>query len=269
MFTAKCCQRRLIRQRNILPGAIATIIATISVAGSATAATGNTGTKLPDYPLIFILLLLLLLVTMALLSFVILRFRRMAAALRAEIARHAKTEQQLIERNQELLQLATTDLLTGLSNRRAIMQRAQTEIRRASRYQKDLAVLMLDIDHFKQVNDQYGHAAGDRVLSEFATLCTQSIRDTDLAGRYGGEEFFLLLPEIDLQTAILSADRLRMSIAAHVFVLSDTKRLSVTCSVGIAMYQPECDDLDQLLLRADQALYLAKRQGRNRCCVQP
>ena len=142
------------------------------------------------------------------------------------------------------------------------------EIRRASRYQKDLAVLMLDIDHFKQINDQHGHAAGDKVLIEFAGLCLQSIRETDLAGRYGGEEFFILLPEIDLATAILSADRIRMAVAAHPFTLNDGNSLNVTCSIGIAMYRPEQDDLDKLLLRADQALYQAKRQGRNRCCVQ-
>lgn len=164
--------------------------------------------------------------------------------------------------------MATTDLLTGLSNRRAILQQANAEIRRASRYQKDLAVLMLDIDHFKQINDQHGHGAGDKVLIEFAGLCLQSIRETDLAGRYGGEEFFILLPEIDLATAILSADRIRMAVAAHHFRLNDGNSITVTCSIGIAMYRPEQDDLDKLLLRADQALYQAKRQGRNRCCVQ-
>ncbi|WP_460859248.1 GGDEF domain-containing protein [Rheinheimera gaetbuli] len=205
---------------------------------------------------------------LALLAVIIVKFRRTATALRAVIDQHALTEQQLMQRNQELLQMATTDLLTGLSNRRAILQRAQTEIRRASRYHKDLAVLMLDIDHFKQINDQFGHAAGDKVLIEFAALCQQSIRDTDLAGRYGGEEFFILLPEIDLKTAILSADRIRIKVAEHRFVLNDGSSLTVSCSIGIAMYLPEQDDLDKLLLRADQALYQAKRQGRNRCCVQ-
>lgn len=212
---------------------------------------------------------LLALAIVLVLGYFTLRFRRLAAALRCEVARHAATEQQLVQRNLELLQLASTDILTGLSNRRVIMQQAQAEIRRAARYQKDLAVLMLDVDHFKQINDRYGHAAGDQVLSEFASLCRQSIRDTDLAGRYGGEEFFILLPELDLKTAILSAERIRMAIADHSFRLSDGRVLGVTCSIGIAMYRPEQDDLDQLLLRADQALYQAKNQGRNRCCVQP
>ena len=213
-------------------------------------------------------MLLLMLFMIAVLSFITLRFRRLTGALQAEIARHGATEQQLLARNQELLQMATTDLLTGLSNRRAILQQANTEIRRASRYQKDLAVLMLDIDHFKQINDQHGHGAGDKVLIEFAGLCLQSIRETDLAGRYGGEEFFILLPEIDLATAILSADRIRMAVAAYPFRLNDGNSINVTCSIGIAMYRPEQDNLDKLLLRADQALYQAKRQGRNRCCVQ-
>lgn len=219
-----------------------------------------------DYRLLLKSVLLMLLL-MSLLSFFTLRYRRLARALQAEIARHADTEQQLIQRNQELLQLASTDILTGLANRRVIMQQAQAEIRRANRYQKDLAVLMLDIDHFKKVNDQYGHAAGDKVLAEFAALCQRNIRDTDLAGRYGGEEFFILLPEVDLQTAIMSAERLRLAVAEHPFTLSSGEQLQVTCSIGIAMYLPQQDNLDKLLLRADQALYQAKHQGRNRCAV--
>lgn len=211
---------------------------------------------------------LLMLLVITLLAFCTLRYRRLASALQTEMAQHAQTERLLVERNEELLQLASTDILTGLTNRRVIIQQAQAEIRRASRYQKDLAVMMLDIDHFKQINDKYGHGAGDKVLAEFAALCVQSIRDTDLAGRYGGEEFFILMPEIDLKTAIMSAERLRMTIASHAFRLSDGTVLNVTCSIGIAMYMPQQDSLDKLLLRADQALYQAKHQGRNRCCVQ-
>lgn len=212
--------------------------------------------------------LLLMLAALALLTYCTLRYRRLAQALQREISQHAVTEQQLIARNVELLEMASTDILTGLSNRRAIVQQSQAEIRRANRYQKNLAVLMLDIDHFKQINDQYGHAAGDKVLTEFAMLCQRSIRDTDLAGRYGGEEFFVLLPELDLQTTIMSAERLRLAVASHAFYLSDGTCINITCSIGIAMYLPEQDDLDRLLLRADKALYQAKHQGRNRCCVQ-
>ena len=212
--------------------------------------------------------ILLMLAVLALLTYFTLRYRRLAQALQREIAQHAVTEQQLIARNVELLEMASTDILTGLSNRRAIVQQAQAEIRRANRYQKNLAVLMLDIDHFKQIYDQYGHAAGDRVLADFARLCQSSIRETDLAGRYGGEEFFILLPELDLQTTIMSAERLRLAVASHNFCLTDGTSISITCSIGIAMYLPEQDDLDRLLLRADKALYQAKHQGRNRCCVQ-
>ncbi len=212
--------------------------------------------------------LLLMGLLLALLGFFTLRFRYLARALTAEIARHAETERLLVERNQELLQLASTDILTGLANRRAIRQLAEAEIRRAKRYQKDLAVLMLDIDHFKHINDKYGHAAGDKVLAEFATLCQHSIRDSDLAARYGGEEFVILLPEIDIKTAILSAERIRTTIAEHQFRLTDGSDIAVTCSIGIAMYLPGQDNLDKLLLRADQALYQAKHQGRNRCSVQ-
>jgi diguanylate cyclase (GGDEF)-like protein len=261
---AKCRKGRLIRKQTKLFSAVVLI----STAGSAVASADNSAAQFTGYTPAVIALILLIFIVMTLLIFVVLRFRRMAAALRAEIARHADTEQQLVQSNQELLQLASTDLLTGLANRRAIMQQAMVEIRRANRYQKDLAVLMLDIDHFKQINDQHGHAAGDKVLAEFADLCRQSIRDTDLAGRYGGEEFFILLPEIDLKTAILSAERIRMTVAGHAFTLRDNTVLNITCSLGIAMYLPDRDDLDKLLLRADQALYQAKHQGRNRCCVQ-
>jgi len=262
VLTATRSQPRQLLWLNVL----LLMAALVSICASANTVPRAAASGPVDYKQIFMLLLLLLVI--ALLSFVTLRFRRTAAALRAEIARHAQTEQQLIERNKELLQLASTDLLTGLLNRRAVMQQALSELRRAKRYQKDLAVLMLDIDHFKQINDQYGHAAGDKVLRDFAVLCQQSIRDTDLLGRYGGEEFILVLPEVDLQTAILSAERLRMTVSQHYFTLTDSTVLPLSCSIGIAMYLPERDDLDKLLLRADQALYQAKHQGRNRCAVQ-
>ena len=219
-----------------------------------------------DFSLLIKSVLSLLMVVL-LLGYFTMRFRKMAAALKCEIDLHAETEMQLIERNKELLQLASIDTLTGLVNRRVIMQQAHAEIRRANRYHKDLAVLMLDIDHFKLVNDQYGHACGDKVLTEFSRLIVQSIRDTDYAGRYGGEEFVVLLPEIDLKTAILSAERIRMAVAQHSFTLPDGLVLNITCSIGIATYQPEQDDLDKLLSRADKALYQAKHLGRNRCSV--
>lgn len=226
----------------------------------------NATPSLPTDKILLVLgLLILALVTV--LIWLLVRLRRLSLALQSEITRHTYTEGELIRRNQELLQLASIDTLTGLTNRRVIMQQAQSEIRRASRYQKDLAVLMLDIDHFKEINDRFGHAAGDRILAKFSSLLQQSIRDTDLAGRYGGEEFFILLPEIDIKTAISSAERIRMIIAAHTFTLVDGAHISITCSIGIAAYLPDQDDLDKLLLRADQAMYQAKHQGRNRCCV--
>ena len=219
-----------------------------------------------DYRLLVKPVLVLVMVVL-LLGFFTFRYRRLAAALKFEIDLHAKTELQLIERNKELLQLASVDNLTGLTNRRVIMQQAHAEIRRAGRYHNDLAVLMLDIDHFKQVNDQYGHACGDKVLIEFAKIVTENIRDTDHAGRYGGEEFVVVLPQSDIKTAILSAERIRIAVSEHQFALLDGAVLKVTCSIGIATYQPEQDDLDKLLSRADLALYQAKHQGRNRCSV--
>ena len=136
------------------------------------------------------------------------------------------------------------------------------------RYHHPFSILMIDVDHFKDINDNHGHQTGDKVLHDLALCIEDNIRKTDSVGRYGGEEFFILMPEIDLKTAILSAERLRMTVAAHPFKLSDGRELSVSCSIGIAMYMPQQDDLDKLLLRADQALYRAKHQGRNRCCVQ-
>ena len=176
--------------------------------------------------------------------------------------------EQIKRQAQEFALQARLDALTGLANRRAFDESLARECARARRTQLPLCLVLLDIDHFKQINDQYGHAAGDKVLRDFALLCQQSIRDTDLLGRYGGEEFILVLPEIDLQTAILSAERIRMTVAQYNFTLTSGTVLQLSCSIGIAMYLPERDDLDKLLLRADQALYQAKHQGRNRCAVQ-
>ncbi|MBM3129745.1 MAG: sensor domain-containing diguanylate cyclase [Chloroflexi bacterium] len=163
----------------------------------------------------------------------------------------------------EVRQLAVTDEVTGLFNRRGLFQLGQREIERAIRYQRPLAAIMLDIDHFKQINDTYGHPAGDRVLRALAGCCRESIRTLDIAGRYGGEEFFLLLPETDLASALVIAERLRHSVE-ETNVESGHSQIRFTISLGVTTMAPDISNLATLIERADQAQYLAKQTGRNR-----
>ena len=161
--------------------------------------------------------------------------------------------------------LATTDGLTGIANRRHFMNVAAGEVNRAQRYQAPLAGLMLDIDHFKDVNDKYGHSVGDAVLHSIAEICTQSLRKIDLVGRYGGEEFAFLLPEAGIEQARITAERLCKVIANHSFS-GGGRNFQVTVSIGAAELRGVEDTLAALLERADQALYAAKQAGRN--CVK-
>jgi diguanylate cyclase (GGDEF)-like protein len=169
---------------------------------------------------------------------------------------------------QEFRQLATTDPLTGLHNRRHFFSLASNEFSRTCRYNRPLAALMLDIDHFKKVNDSFGHAAGDRVLSEVAQCCREALRSTDINGRYGGEEFVFLLPETDQDAAQAFAERLRRTIADLPIAL-EGHALHITASLGLASQTNDCPSLEALLDRSDQALYAAKRSGRNRVCTWP
>ncbi|TVR03467.1 MAG: diguanylate cyclase [Deltaproteobacteria bacterium] len=168
----------------------------------------------------------------------------------------------------QLREQATTDELTGLWNRRYFTRRAQRELAMASRTERPLCVLMLDIDHFKRINDTRGHGVGDRVLRDFGALLRDQLRATDLLGRLGGEEFAVLLPETGLGTAEKVAERIRAAVEDHSFE-HDEGTLRATVSIGIAQRTPENDkSLDRLLSQADQALYEAKAGGRNRVVVQ-
>ncbi|GMR04040.1 MAG: hypothetical protein BMS9Abin22_572 [Gammaproteobacteria bacterium] len=159
---------------------------------------------------------------------------------------------------------AATDALTGLPNRRILDQRLTEELRRAQRYNKSLSLMLLDIDHFKKVNDNYGHLAGDAVLKTLAKLLSKQIRDVDFAARYGGEEFMFILPETDSPGAKLVAQRIRRAVADTPFPLRDGRKISVTVSIGIVCF-PHCgESAQELTERADQALYTAKLAGRNR-----
>ena len=159
--------------------------------------------------------------------------------------------------------LAITDSLTGLYNRRGLFEFGRREVERARRFGRPLAAIMFDLDHFKRVNDTYGHATGDQVLASLAARCRQELREVDLLGRYGGEEFAVLLPEIELADAGQVAERLRQSTAQAPFA-TDQGPMEITISLGVAPLDDECPDLEALLQRADQALYAAKKAGRNR-----
>lgn len=167
----------------------------------------------------------------------------------------------------ELLRLATTDDLTRLSNRRHFLERAESTLSRSRRYSEPLALLMCDIDFFKNINDTFGHAVGDRALCRVADIIRSSLRDTDLAGRIGGEEFAILLVQTSLENAHEVADRLRQAIEACPILLDDGHPISLTISIGIATPVYPMETLATLLQHADQALYAAKRQGRNRVCL--
>ncbi len=162
--------------------------------------------------------------------------------------------------------LAMTDTHTELVNRRHFLHHLQHEIDRSRRYHTPVSIAMIDIDHFKQVNDSYGHLAGDHILRELAQRCRQHLRDVDILARYGGEEFGLILPETPYQAALLAAERLRQTVMAMPFLV-DGQQLTLTLSIGVATFQPVSHpDPSSLIADADRALYLAKRRGRNRVC---
>ncbi len=163
----------------------------------------------------------------------------------------------------EMEQLAVTDPLTGIDNRRHFFTQGEREFTRTLRYGRTLSALMFDLDHFKRVNDRFGHRAGDEVLRAVAGIFRRELRTIDLLGRYGGEEFAALLPETPLDAALIAAERLRTAVEHSEIILSGEELLAVTVSVGVAERQ-EKDTLDTLLDRADQAMYKAKRLGRNR-----
>jgi diguanylate cyclase (GGDEF)-like protein len=166
----------------------------------------------------------------------------------------------------EVQRLATTDSLTGIHTRRHFFELAEQEFKRSLRYGIALSAILLDIDHFKQVNDNYGHILGDLVLTKVAACCLENIRDVDILGRYGGEEFSIILPETNLQAATDVAERLRQNIST-LPILTSQDPIRVTISLGVTTMDSSTPDILSLLSQADNALYAAKSQGRNRVCV--
>lgn len=168
----------------------------------------------------------------------------------------------------QLHQLATTDALTGVANRRLLFELGDKLLHGARRHQQPLSLLMIDIDHFKQVNDTYGHPAGDQVLQVFVRELQQILRQEDLLGRLGGEEFTAILPLTDQASAQAVAERCRQEVSAFCFPVEPNSLLNITISIGVVTLQAEDATIACLMSRADRALYQAKRLGRNRVVFQ-
>ncbi|MFQ5595053.1 MAG: diguanylate cyclase [Anaerolineae bacterium] len=176
-------------------------------------------------------------------------------------------ETRLREARDQMEVLATYDNLTGLLNRRALYEHIEAEMKRAEREAEPMSLVLLDVDHFKAVNDQHGHHVGDQTLRLVADTIAHNKRPYDWAGRWGGEEFLLVLPGATLAEASDIAERVRAAVAAAALPLPDGRRLHVQVSLGVTSMAPtEPQPLDTLLQQADEALYCAKRQGRNQVC---
>ena len=169
--------------------------------------------------------------------------------------------------HEELYQLATADPLTDLYNRRQFLEMMDREIVRAMNHKRPLALLIIDLDHFKAINDRHGHAAGDLCLRAFADTCLTCLRRADRLGRLGGEEFAVLLPETGLPAALGAAERIRERVAALAVPIDGDGPIGCTVSAGVALLTPDMASLDELLACADRALYRAKAGGRNRVCM--
>jgi len=164
----------------------------------------------------------------------------------------------------ELVHQARTDFLTGIPNRRHFLDLADLELARARRYGRPFSMLMLDLDLFKTVNDRYGHRVGDLTLQKVVEVCREMLREVDVIGRLGGEEFGIILPETNAEQALQVADRLRQAIAIASVALPQGGSVGITTSVGVATYREADSDVDAVFNRADRALYEAKRSGRDR-----
>lgn len=168
----------------------------------------------------------------------------------------------------ELERNAHVDVLTGLNNRRHFFELAEQELARTRRHQQPLTVLMLDVDHFKQVNDTFGHHVGDLVLKRLSAVCASTLREIDVPGRIGGEEFAILLPETTREQGLDAAERLCAAMADATVPLEDGTPVHFTVSIGVATVETGDAEMDDVLKRADAALYAAKDQGRNRVCFE-
>lgn len=176
--------------------------------------------------------------------------------------------QQLQKALDDVVHLSRTDPLTGLLNRRAFHEAAEKAMSSAKRKERDYALLMCDLDHFKKLNDTYGHQAGDTVLVEVSKVLLESVRNEDIVCRFGGEEFIILLPETDMQGAKITAERCLTKVRElPIEKLVPGKTEPQTMSMGIALFQNKTENIDELVLSADEALYKAKESGRNQFVI--
>ncbi len=184
-----------------------------------------------------------------------------------DITERKQMEDSLREVNKKLENLSIRDCLTNLYNRRYAYEVLESEYNRAKRYNKALSCLMIDIDYFKRINDLYGHLFGDKVLSYFSSFLSGMIRSTDVISRYGGEEFLIILTEVNMKGAVDFAERLRDAISRH--KVEDKEKnihIALTVSIGVSSYTGHVSDKEELVSHADMALYEAKRMGRNKVC---
>jgi len=187
----------------------------------------------------------------------------LSARVRTQIRRY-RYAMELRESVNNTLAMAVTDDLTGLYNRRYFDRHLNVMLGKAQSQDRDMALMILDIDHFKAVNDTHGHDAGDAVLREFSARLKRNIRGVDLACRFGGEEFVVLMPDTDMKQAEMVAERVRQAIAERSFDIGLPRPLSLTVSVGVSLNESDADTPETIIKRADVALYRAKREGRNR-----
>lgn len=190
--------------------------------------------------------------------------RERASMLQREIAVRKEFEERLAAEQAKLRVLANTDALTGLYSRRLLFELGNGALERARRHRRELSVLVIDLDWFKRVNDDFGHLAGDDVLKHVSELLRQTIRRGDYAFRYGGEEFVAILSETDLPGARIASERIRMAVADAPINVHGDREVHVTCSVGGTTLRQDDTSLEVMLARADDALYQAKAAGRNR-----
>lgn len=192
--------------------------------------------------------------------------RRIFHDLMAERETRKQLQEEMAQRKhleEQLWHMAQTDALTGLSNRRHFMEQAEAEINRCRRYAHPLSLLMIDLDHFKKLNDTLGHSAGDAALQKISTLYLKSLRNSDIPGRIGGEEFAILTPEQDRESALRTAERIRQSVEENFA----NAPFPLTVSIGVAEFQFGEQTLSSLLMQADSAMYAAKQNGRNQVVV--
>jgi diguanylate cyclase (GGDEF)-like protein/PAS domain S-box-containing protein len=181
-----------------------------------------------------------------------------------DITDRKKSEEEKKQLIENLNYLSTTDSLTGLCNRRALTETLHYEIERAQRYDTDLSLILCDIDKFKPINDTYGHAAGDAALQAVSEALKTSLRKTDILGRYGGDEFMIILPETSLAGAKMLAEKVRLAVSEIALPVANNKRIGLSISLGVAGCCAPAESIDTLVRLADSALYTSKQGGRNK-----